>query len=1193
MFKTFLIAELRYTLKQPIVYVFFIVFTILEFFATVSDRVQIGATVGNFNQNSPFTLSQHVLTLCLLSLVMAVTFFNNAALRDFKYNFNEIMFSSPLQRHGYFFGRFFGALVIATLPLLGVFAGLILGTYLNSIFNWLDPNRFGPLTFEMFVNNYLVFILPNMFFSGTVIYALATKWKSTMISFLGCLLIIIAYIIAGALSSDISNETLSGMIDMLGINTYAIESKYLTATEKNNLSPNFSGLLLQNRILWFVVGWCILLWSYWVFSISRKQKRVKKVKNSRAVKPTITSKPVVNPVFTKNTSWIQFKSFFQTNFLSTVQSSTFKILFFFCLCILIASLVGGYDNYGLKSYPLTYKIIDAIKGANNLFLIVVIIFFSGELIWRDRDSNINGVMDATPHFSLISMTAKVLSLWFTVIIFNLFFILVGIIYQLIHRHNNIELEVYLLDFFYNNLPLFLTFSAISISVQILTNSKYLGYFISILILFVFESVLQILDIKTMMLKIVNGPLLQYSDMDGFGPGLKSALWYNTYWILFSLMALLFSSMLWNRGVKSGLLRRMKAAKKERPKYHFGILLACTGLWMTVAAVIYYNTQIRNPYISDADEKKLAAAYEMKYAPIKNVALPKVTNIKYYIDVFPAERNVNFRATLELTNTNTYPIDSLHFHTLDGWNSQLEISNASLVNQDEQYNYFGYKLHAPLQPGENMEIHIKSVFVTQGFSNDRGNTNIINNGSFFNNRELLPIMGYDWNKELKNQNERSKHGLPAKRVMPKLTKTSGKSHITNLLSDMHADFIAVETVISTSKDQVGIAPGTLIKKWEENNRIYYKYKMDVPSLNFHSFMSAAYEVRKRHWNGIDLEVYYDKKHGVNVGTMLDAMQASLDYYTKNFGPYYHKQARIIEFPRYKGFAMAFAGTMPYSEALGFITNLEDSSGNNVVDYVVAHEMAHQWWGHQVIGANMQGARMMTESFADYSSLMTLKSKAKNPMQMRKFLTYNHDGYLRGRSRERNKELPLYKTETQGYIHYGKGSLVLYALQDYIGEDKLNSALKGFLEEYRYQGPPYPSSHDFLRHLEPQVPDSLKYLIDDGFKEITLYDNRLKKATYRKLNNGKYEVTLAISSTKLKSDGNGNETKVPINDWFDVGFFMDDKEERLYHEQRLKFDKDTTTLVFLLDSLPKKAAIDPRHLHIDRVYSDNIQPIYLEP
>jgi aminopeptidase N len=488
--------------------------------------------------------------------------------------------------------------------------------------------------------------------------------------------------------------------------------------------------------------------------------------------------------------------------------------------------------------------------------------------------------------------------------------------------------------------------------------------------------------------------------------------------------------------------------------------------------------------------------------------------------------------------------------------------------------------------------VNNKYITKGFKNNRGSTMVLKNGTFFNNSDIMPTMGYNASYELGDKNTRNKYDLPEKDRMPELTPGVTELHMGNYIFDGQSDFIDVETIISTTPNQTAIAPGSLIKKWEENDRNYFHYKTDTPSLNFYSFMSAAYEIAKRKWNGIDIEIYHDKKHSINIDMMLDAVQSSLEYYTENFGPYYHKQARIIEFPRYRTFAQAFPGTMPYSESFGFITNLEDDSENNVIDFVVSHEMAHQWWAHQLIGAYMQGSTMLSESFSQYSSLMNMKRMSDNPMKMREFLKYDHDRYLGGRSGERLKELPLYKVENQTYIHYGKGSIILFALQDYIGEDKVNTAMKGFLEEYRYNAPPYPSSLDFMRYLEPQVPDSLKYLIKDWFKEITLYDNRLIEADYKILDNGKYEVTMELESSKIKSDSLGNETKTTINDWIDIGFFMDDDEERLYGQKRVKFNKEKSSITMLLDSLPVKAAIDPRHILIDRVYKDNIKSLVLK-
>ncbi|WP_400074885.1 M1 family aminopeptidase [Winogradskyella sp. R77965] len=1192
MFKTFFLSELKYTLKQPMVYIFIFILGLMEFFATVSDNVQVGGAIGNVYRNSPYTLTLHVTIFCIFSLLMAAAFFNNAALRDHNNEFNEILFTTPLSKPGYFFGRFFGALFVSTLPLLGVFIGMLLGTYMNSIFGWIDESRFGPFYLETFVNNYLLFILPNMFLAGAVIFAMANKWKSTVISFVGGLVIIVAYIISGSLMSDVDNETIAGLSDIFGINTYSIETKYFTPAEKNTISPGFSGVLFWNRLIWTGVGIIILMLSYFSFSFKKKNKKIKKEKVNTSGNETVFALPKLNPSFSKATNWLQFKSFFYTNFLSIVKSITFKILFLFCIIILVADLSGGFEYFGLQSYPLTYKLIDSIKDNTDIFIIIIVVFFSGELIWRDRDYKINEVVDATAHTSFISMAAKALSLVSIASIINIFFLGFGVIYQLLHGFTRIEIDVYLLDFFYDNLPLFIAFAGITILVQVLSSNKYIGYFIAILILLVWEIVLSILDLNSNMLDVGGGPSTFYSDMNRFGPGVTGALWFNLYWILFAVLGLLIAGALWNRGSKSSLLSRIKTARKEVPKSYRGVIAIAAIAWLGVASYVFYNTQILNTYRSNDDTENLMAYFEKKYSKYKDAQHPKVTNAKYYIDIFPNERDIHVKADIELVNESNKTIDSLHFYDGEGWDTTLHIPSANIVYKDTTYLYKIYELSKPMQPGDTLVMKVDNKYITKGFQNNEGNTMIVKNGTFFNNREILPTMGYNENYELSDKNTRKKYGLEPKERTPELTSELSDLHNRNYLNNGQSDFINVETVISTIKAQTAIAPGSLIKKWEENDRSYYHYKTDTPSLNFYSFMSADYEIKKRKWNGIDIEVYYDEKHPENVDMMLDAVERSLAYYTENFGPYFHKQCRIIEFPRYAQFAQAFPGTMPYSEAIGFVINLEDETENNVVDAVIAHEMGHQWWAHQVIGANMQGGTMMSESFSEYSSLMTIKNITENPMKMRQFTKYDHDRYLRGRSGERIKEVPLYKVEDQGYIHYGKGSVILYALQDYIGEDKVNLAMKNFLEEYRYKKPPYPTSLDFLKHLEPQVPDSLKYLVTDWFKEITLYDNRLKEANYKKLDNGKYEVTLKIESAKIKSDSLGNETRVAINDWIDVGFFMDDDEENLYNQKRLKFNKEKTAYTVQLDSLPAKAAIDPRHLLIDRVYKDNIKSISLE-
>jgi aminopeptidase N len=342
--------------------------------------------------------------------------------------------------------------------------------------------------------------------------------------------------------------------------------------------------------------------------------------------------------------------------------------------------------------------------------------------------------------------------------------------------------------------------------------------------------------------------------------------------------------------------------------------------------------------------------------------------------------------------------------------------------------------------------------------------------------------------------------------------------------------------------------------------------------------------------VAIEVYYHPAHEYNVDRMIESVKTSLDYYTKNFGPYQHRQVRILEFPRYASFAQSFANTIPYSEAIGFIARVEDP--NEDIDYpyyVTAHEVAHQWWAHQVIGGNVQGSTMLSESLAEYSALMVME-KVYGKQQMHRFLKYDLDRYLQGRATERKKELPLLEVEGQQYIHYAKGSLAFYALRDYIGEDRLNGALRTFLERVKFQQPPYTTSLELYEELKKVTPDSLRYVLTDLFEEITLYDNRAKEATVAKRADGKYEVTLTIEAAKLRADSLGAEAPVPMNDLVDVGVFAENpKEEKelgapLYlQKQRVKSGPSTVKIV--VDQPPARAGIDPYHKLIDRNSDDN--------
>ena len=516
------------------------------------------------------------------------------------------------------------------------------------------------------------------------------------------------------------------------------------------------------------------------------------------------------------------------------------------------------------------------------------------------------------------------------------------------------------------------------------------------------------------------------------------------------------------------------------------------------------------------------------------------------------------------------------------------------------------------PGDTLELAV----TVKGNKNTtyRRRSPVRENGTFINNFALFPSLGYSTQGELTDNKTRKKYDLQ---------KNDLKAHPSDLsaLGDTYiskdSDWINFEATVSTSKDQIAIAPGYLQKEWTVGERRYFHYKMDSKILNFYAFNSGRYEVKKEMFNGISLEIYYHKQHSFNLDRMMKGMKASLNYNSENFSPYQFRQARIIEFPRTGGtFAQAFANTMPFSEGIGFIADVDDTDDTGV-DYpfaVTAHEVAHQWWAHQVIGADVLGATLLSESMSEYVSLKVIE-KVQGKNKMRTFLKEALDGYLLQRTLERKRENALMYNDGQGYIHYQKGSMVLYALSDYIGEEKMNGAIQKFINKVKFQEPPYTTSIEFVNYLKEATPDSLQYVIKDMFETITLYKNRITNTKVTELENGTHQVDIEFEVAKYRNDEKGKRyygekvgdtlsyktakmkkpiLSVPLADYIDIGIFAEEDVEGVMKEKLLYLKKHKITsinnkLTIIVDEKPIEVGVDPYNKLIDSQSDDNRKKI----
>jgi ABC-type transport system involved in multi-copper enzyme maturation permease subunit len=1186
MFRHFFLFELRYYLRGMMVWIFFLIIGALILGAASSDNVRVGGAVGNVNRNAPFVVQNFYAVVSVLTLLMTTAFANSSAIRDFQYNTHQIIFSLPISRWGFLLGRFWAAVLVSVIPALGVSLGVLLAPFMP----WADAARFGSLYWTAHANGLLCFVIPNTILTACVLFPVALRFRSTTASFLSALLLLVVTGVAETFTSDLKNEFLAAMLEPFGGDAFALMTKYWTSAERNTMSLGLSGVLLWNRLAWLGAGLAVFFVTVWKTSLGERQGKRSKAEAAVEAAPA-GSLPWVRPLRSRPSKWAQFAGSFAFELRSLVKTPTFIVILAAALINTGFSLVYSVrEAYGNKTFLVTYTVTEIIQGTMYVFLIAIITYFAGQLIWRDREARTDELLDCLPTRDWMAYLSKFTALALVVAFIQLLAVAAGVIAQTASGYTRFQPEVYVGQLFVRDWTSLIMLCVAAFLFHAVSPNKYVGYFAFIAFLIWDTFGWRALDVETNLVDFGSRPSLPYSDFFAFRPGLDAWLWFSAYWITFCLLLAAISILLFPRGKETDWAGRLRVAWQRwsglRP-----VVAAAGAVWLASGVWIFYNTKILNDVLGPKELRTRRADYEKTYKKLREEPQPRITAVRFAIDLIPERRAAQMRVAQTIVNRNSVPVPRLYVNLPPDYDAEIDLTGAVLEKDDRRLLFRVYRLEPPIQPGESRTMEMRVRSPERGFSNTIRRAELVQNGTFFNNG-VVPSIGYDPDRELSDRNERRKQGLPEKDRMPALRRDCGADCANTYLS-RNSDWVSVETVISTSGDQLAVAPGSLVKEWQEGGRRYFQYRLDHKSVNFYSFISARYEVRRDDWNGVKVEIYHHPEHRWNVARMVDSVKKTLAYCTENFGPYHHKQARIIEFPRIASFAQAFPGTMPYSESIGFIADLRDPENIDHVFYVVAHEMGHQWWAHQVIGAGVQGATLLSETLAQYTALMVMEREYGRDM-MRKFLEFEMDRYLRGRGGEQLKELPLLRVESnQGYIHYNKGSLAMYYLKELIGEAAVNRALREVVERFAYQGPPYPTSYELVDRLRAQTPTELQSVLVDLFDEITLFSNRALEAKARKLPDGRYEVTLQAEAKKLKADEKGNEREVPIDDWVEIGAFAKPEKGKKYgatlHRERIRVNSEKVERKFVVEQLPDKAGIDPFHLLVDRQKDDNVRAV----
>jgi hypothetical protein len=860
------------------------------------------------------------------------------------------------------------------------------------------------------------------------------------------------------------------------------------------------------------------------------------------------------------------------------------------IAIFVGALMPEFMNLeGVRLVPRTAQIVAFLThpvAGNPEFpwalIPLLIVFYAGELVWRERDAVLNEIVDATPTPEWVFVLGKLLGLSLVLIAWMAALTTAGVLGQARMGYFDFQLGLYLRTLFGIQLLEYLLFAALVFAIHTVVNQKQVGYLVAI-IAYGFIAFSSSFGIEHKLLVYASAPGWEYTDMRGFGASLAPWLWFKLYWAAWAMLLVVAATLLRMRGTTRSISSRLRSAHLRFTRPAAAVAGTAVALILSVGGFIFYNTNVLHAYLTDADRTKLSAEYEKRYGQYSKIPQPRQMATTLRVELYPERREAEVKGAYRLVNDGATAIDSIHLTVAAQVDTKAVSFDREIAREfeDKELRYRIYTLKQPLPPGESLQMTFEIDFKPHGFRNNGADRSVAAKSTYFTRANWLPAIGYQSDRELDAPGVRKRFGLA-----PRLPFRS--------LDDAAARRIRVgngpinfEATVGTSGDQLAVAPGALRRTWTEGARHYFHYVAEAPIDNRYSVFSAGYTLHEEQWQGsgqsVAIQIFHHPQHTQSLDRMMASVRASLDYYTRQFGPYPYSYLRLIESPAIRG-VQTQAATIEYGEVFSLMNSGSGSQSADIVFAVTAHGVARGWWGMQVAPADVEGAGLLEVGLETYSGMRVVE-ETLGAEHLRRYLHLM-------RLTPRPSAAPPLLRATESFAFSRKGPLALYAMREYIGKERVDEALRRLFEKYHSGTPPLPTSRDLYRELQAVTPESLQYLLHDLFEKNTFWHLETVRSTAEQTGAGAWQVLLDVRARKVVVDEVGGETEVPMDDWIEIGVFGE--SERDPYVQQHRVHSGTQTIALTVPRKPDHAGIDPRHLLSDLGETDdNIKAVKINP
>ncbi|MBX2873649.1 MAG: hypothetical protein KTR30_16155 [Saprospiraceae bacterium] len=1153
----------------------------------------------NLYYNSTYNLHKVVGLFSLVAIFFIMIQTSRVVLRDQVHRMAPLIFTTPVLKRDYLATRFLGLFLSG----LVLFAFVVIGLWLGAMIRSGTEDQIGPLWVVNYLWPYLVLAVPNIFLASSFLFLLANLTRSTLATYLGGILLYCLYwfgaiyfnspMIAGSTPATPEGLALAALIDPFGLSAFFEQTQYWEVVERNEALIRLQGLFLLNRLIWVLVGVGVFVLTYKLFSFRKGLRASKAADKLSPASDEVELGPYRQPTLslTQGAYWPAWKSSLRIEWKLLWGGWPIRLAILLWIGLVLSEVISrvyGGSEYGSTLYPTTDLMIWLIEEPFQIFGRLLVLFFAGEIMARERLLRWKSLVDSSPIRNGVVYLSKLLTLISIPIAMLTSAFLVAMICQVVKGFYTLDVAQYLTQFYLLGLPL-IFFSVLILFIQSLVSNKYLGMFLGLLIAIVFMSGLSArIGLGHPLARLGIFPEVLYTNMNGVDRQIGAFHWFAAYWTSLMLLLVYFTWKGWKRGQQNSFIRQIRSSFRQRSNGRWGMIGLLTIIFISLLGVLYYQMNVLNTRTSREAALDQRAAYELKYKPMDEWPDLRVAAMQSKVDIYPEEGSFRIEHEFKLANRGEEPIKKQWF-TAPRWLEveKLEIKKAKLVEYDALHRVYQFTLDQAVLPGDTIDMSYNITYEPKGLSFARSlrERSVVANGTNIMSVGIVPRFGYRSDLEIQDNEERLKRGLPPVEIVRESEMHAGMADEDRATYNK----FNFETILSTESPQIAVAPGRLLDSWEEAGRNYFHYKSQAPINHFYSYISADYAMIQKEVDSVKLSVYYDEGQAYNVELILDVMEQTLRYCQDAFGAYEMDELRLLEIPGHWPMGgYAAPGNIGLVEDRAFLTDLRDTTAFDVVTKRVSHEVAHQWFGHQLTPYNGEGGSFLVESTAKYLECI-IQEQRHGKHQLRTLVKEEMSRYFGNRNRAIVPEPPLNLVDGQNYLAYSKGAVVMNAIRDLLGEQTVNEALRYLFDHHAFPKPKA-SMADFEAQLFERATLAQQEQLKDWLSRITIYDTKILSATYTPLPSGEFEVQLEVEAHKQQLQADGSLAEMPMEEPVNIGLFQQHPDQLVRFSEQDYYEKyilksGVQKIRFQVAHLPEFVSVDP-YLHLlDKNIYDN--------